>query len=936
LVLVSGEAGIGKSRLLEEFAARTPEALIARGGCVEGVAYAPWTDALWWLLDSVGPAVVDDLPPGMAARLGRLLPSLALTEPEAGSAADDDGGQHLLFEAVVELLRRVAADRPLVVVVDDLHWVDPASRELLRHVAGNLRRVPILVIAAFRAEDSAPERDLIAHLSRLAVDRIALDRLPEESTAEIATQLLGDGAAAADVARIARDAEGNPLFVEELVAAAGTQGIPDSLRDLMLARFSSLDAEAQHLVRVAAVIGARSPRGWLAAASGLSAEGARTATRAAADAGVLLADDGAYAFRHALLRQAVLDDLLPDELVELHRVIADALTEHPQYAVGVDRTAELARHWDAAEVPEPALKWLVAAAQHAHEAYAFEAAFEAYERALFWWDAVADAEAVAGIDHAALLLDASDSAGFAGHIDRAANLAQEGIDESFAIDLNRGVDAAGRAYSVLWAADRAHSLFSYENTTVLPVLAEVEPLTRARFLLARASHHATSATPAQMTESAEQMMAALAEVADPELEAQARIVNAWCFEGAGEFGRVDAEYEAAAALARACGSHSMLALTLANHASFLVSVPDLTRAAQLLTEMDELVTQYGLQRYAVFAACAKARVATMLGELSAASASLDRIDGLSLRGVDSWHRAISWAGVDAARGAFDAVLNRLAPDAVGESLLKDTELAIQVATLRADALAWQGDVEGCRRAVDEGASHVKQHPDAYWQGWLAMVGLRIEADAAAVGSRSGSLEAIDHAQERAASILHGWRTTIADLVGTSAAVEAEDRAIDAEWARLRDEGTADAAHNAVESFDACAMPYYATYFRWREAEALLSDGKRPAATELLKRARADALAHGLSGLEAAINTLARTNQLRLGPAKTTIDGDDALSVRELEVLRLMVDGRSNPEIAETLYISRRTAAAHVSNIMRKMDASSRVEAVSEAHRRGVV
>ena len=89
-------------------------------------------------------------------------------------------------------------------------------------------------------------------------------------------------------------------------------------------------------------------------------------------------------------------------------------------------------------------------------------------------------------------------------------------------------------------------------------------------------------------------------------------------------------------------------------------------------------------------------------------------------------------------------------------------------------------------------------------------------------------------------------------------------------------------------------------------------------------------------MENAITNLARAHQLRLGPARTTVDGDDALSVRELEVLRLMVDGRSNPEIAEALYISRRTAAAHVSNILRKMDASSRVEAVSEAHRRGVV
>jgi len=132
------------------------------------------------------------------------------------------------------------------------------------------------------------------------------------------------------------------------------------------------------------------------------------------------------------------------------------------------------------------------------------------------------------------------------------------------------------------------------------------------------------------------------------------------------------------------------------------------------------------------------------------------------------------------------------------------------------------------------------------------------------------------------------------------------------------------------------LPYDATYFRWRAAEAMLEAGERPMAEELLKQARAAATTHGFAGLDAAIVALARSHQLRLGPARTTVDGDEALSVRELEVLRLVVTGKSNPDIAETLFISRRTAAAHVSNILRKLGATSRVEAVSEAHRRAIV
>src|SRR4029078_13698670 len=131
-------------------------------------------------------------------------------------------------------------------------------------------------------------------------------------------------------------------------------------------------------------------------------------------------------------------------------------------------------------------------------------------------------------------------------------------------------------------------------------------------------------------------------------------------------------------------------------------------------------------------------------------------------------------------------------------------------------------------------------------------------------------------------------------------------------------------------------PYYATYFHWREAEAMLEAGDRPVAVEVLKRARATPTTHGFAGLDTAIVTLARVHQLRLGPARTTIDGDEALSVRELERLRLVASGKSNPDIAAALFISRRTAAAHVSNILRKRDATSRLEAVSEAHRRAIV
>src|SRR4029079_14694046 len=143
-----------------------------------------WTEALRRLLSRADVVAADDLPRRVRSEIARLLPHLSLHDSDAAGA--DESGQHLLFEAVVELLAHVASRTRLVLVIDDLHWVDPASGELLRYVANNLGRVPILLVATYRAEYAAAERDLLARLARLATRQIVLTPLAEESTAEMA------------------------------------------------------------------------------------------------------------------------------------------------------------------------------------------------------------------------------------------------------------------------------------------------------------------------------------------------------------------------------------------------------------------------------------------------------------------------------------------------------------------------------------------------------------------------------------------------------------------------------------------------------------------------------------------------------------------------------------------------------------------------------
>ena len=939
LVLVRGEVGIGKTRLLEEFATRVAgEAHVVRGGCVEGVSYAPWTEALRRLLSDADVVAADDLPRRVRSEVARLLPHLSLDEGDA-PGVDESAGQHLLFEAVVEVLAHVAARRRLVLVVDDLHWVDPASGELLRYVAHNLGRVPILLVVTYRAEDAAAERDLIAQLARLATRQIALTPLAEDSSAEMAEILLGRDASPADIRRIAREADGNPLFVEELVAALGTTGVPQTVRDLMLARFSALDEPSRHLVRTAAVIGATAPQAWLAAAAGLDNMATRGAARAAVDRGLLItgADGASYHFRHALLRQAVLDELLPDERVALHAAIAAALTAQPAVAVGIDRIGELARHWDAARDASSALRWLVAAAEQAKQRFAFEAAFDDYELALGWWESVDDAPAVSGIDHAALLLDAADAAGLAGHIGRAADLARAGLDEAYALDASRALEAAGRVYPQMWAADRSPELFDFGTTMLLPLLDRADPAARARFLVSRVEHLVRYATPAEVREPAAQMMTALQGVGDPVLQARAYLVSAWCYEAYGDFERVEAEYERAAEIARSANAPSMLALVLYSHAAFKIDFPDLQGSMPLLDEVDALVERFGLRRYLVVSRCSRSQALCMQGDLAGAAAAMASIDDVFTEGFDAWVRATGRAHVDFTAGSSDAVLGGLRPEVVGAAAPNDSDFVIETEMLRADALVWNGDVEGARHAVDRGEAAVaaEHYRETCWHGRLAMVGARVEADSAVAAMGNQSVAAIEHAEARAAQIVAAWETALAQLARPSPLLDAYTIGIDAEVGRLRREEVVARAQRAAETFATIGLPFYATYFRWREGEAMLAAGDR-AAAEVLKRARATATTHGFAGLDSAIVALARVHQLRLGPARTTIDGDEALSVRELEVLRLVASGKSNPDIAAALFISRRTAAAHVSSILRKLDATSRVEAVSEAHRRAIV
>ena len=404
-VLIGGEAGVGKTRLVGEVvaAARAAGVTVLHGGCVElggeGVPFAPLVEALRaFVRDLDEPALARMVPGRSRVELARLLPELG---PPAGPGAGDraafggDPGpwseQGRLFELLLGLLERLGAERPALLVVEDLHWADRSTRDLLAFLVRNLRHGRLLLVMTYRSDElhrRHPLRPFLAELDRgRRVERLELARF---GPAEVAAQLAGIRGAPppAELAeRIHARSGGNAFFVEELAATAATDGeLSPSLRDTLLARIELLGEPTQQVLRVLAVAAAAVPDPLLAEVAGLGEAELLAGLREAVSAHVLLVDagDGAYGFRHALVKEAVYAELLPGERTRLHARFAAALAGRdgggePGLA------AELAWHWYAAHDLERALPAAVEAGVAAERAYAFAEAQRQFERALELW-----------------------------------------------------------------------------------------------------------------------------------------------------------------------------------------------------------------------------------------------------------------------------------------------------------------------------------------------------------------------------------------------------------------------------------------------------------------------------------------------------------------------------------------------------------------------
>ncbi|RIQ15716.1 helix-turn-helix transcriptional regulator, partial [Jiangella rhizosphaerae] len=436
-VVLGGEAGVGKTRLVTEFAAEAERdgARVVVGQCVnlggDGLAYAPITGALRELAAQLGTdALLSAAGPGRAALAG-LLPELP---HDGGQPAATSQGR--VFEAVTGLLEQVAAERPLVLVLEDLHWADRATRQLLGFAVRALGSARVLVVGTYRSDELSrdhPLRRLLAELERVrTVHRIDVPRLTEREVAEQLTALAGQRPPADAVRRIHARSEGVPFFVEQLADLDDGTTLPESLRDLLLVRVEQLSEESQRLVRLLAVGNDRVEHDLLAAVAAVDPDALDRGMREAVSANVLRVDGDGYAFRHALVREAVHDDLLPGEHARLHALYAATLERRLASGAGPRRavTAEAAHHWFCAHEHEKSFAASLRAAAEARSLAAYDEAQRNFERALELWDQVPEAAQEAGFDHVELLARTASAANNAGEVDRARALVDAALTEA--------------------------------------------------------------------------------------------------------------------------------------------------------------------------------------------------------------------------------------------------------------------------------------------------------------------------------------------------------------------------------------------------------------------------------------------------------------------------------------------------------------------------
>ncbi|MGW0094667.1 helix-turn-helix transcriptional regulator [Streptomyces sp. NPDC003328] len=968
-VLVGGEAGVGKTRLLHEFLAAAEEAgaVTALGNCLEvgaeGLPYAPLVAALRQLHRVLG-VELERAVEGYEEQLSGLLPDLGGAGPTPG----DEYGRARFFECTAKLFERLAGERTVVLAIEDLHWSDRSTRELLAYLIRSLHRCRVVILATYRTDGlhrQHPLRPYLAELERLrAVQRLELARF---GRAEVEQQLAGLlDTAVLDrglVGWIYERSEGNAFFVEELAHSyqdVGRGGLSSSLRDILLVRVEALPDQTRQVVTVAAGAGSSVEHGLLAAVLKLPEHDLLEALRTAVDAHVLVpeADSESYRFRHALMREAVLDDLLPGERRWINRRYATALEDNPGLVRADQRAGRLASYWYHARHSARALPAALEAGRQARRGNAFAEQLLMLERALELWEQVPD-EVLRDLQ----CYDCADEAYPGG---------PEAGDGGADSDRLRLVNVLADATVAASRSGNPELSVRFAKTASRLIDEIAEPEHAAWFWLQRSrAVHFLERTGEEEAEHARRLVEGR-----PSSAVQADVLHRISMCGAltGPSQKHVAIGKRAVEIAREVGARTVELHTLNTVGMLRVRLGEIEEGLTLLREV--CVHSHGIDD-PYLQTRAYVNLSAQYAQVGRNEEAVETArEGLAIArryGLDPSYAAlmlnnladslICLGRLQEAEGVLTAMMENAGGTTLGDrQVLLRTELALQ----RGD-LAVAGEyLAGISNVHVHDRQPQKALPRATFVVRIAARSGRFAEARAKLLSVIGDGLPSGHDQFAWLLLVHGataeadsrglpdadaGRTEVLELIrreaqGLSRIVplyKARAHMLDAELARAEGRDTPEVWMRAVEALRPTGRPYPLVEALFRAAAAHATAGAREEAGRLLREAEQKARTRGYGELLREARALAERARIPLDASPfadaptTPNEVSDAsaalgLTARERDVLRLLALGRTNRQIAEELYISPKTASVHVSNILTKLEVGNRGEAAATAHR----
>jgi DNA-binding CsgD family transcriptional regulator/tetratricopeptide (TPR) repeat protein len=934
------------------------------GGCLDlaegGPPFLPFVEAFRRLVRETPADRRTEVLGAPGLELARLIPDLTEADLDEPIPSIE---QNRLFELILSLIGRLGREAPLVLVLEDTHWIDRASRDLVTFLARNLTAEPILIVLTWRTDFLQPEDPTATWLAELLrqprAERLDLARLGRLDVRLLVEALSGGRAPEEIIERTWARSDGNPFFVEELIAAAssGEAGAPPTIVDIVEGRLAGISDTARVALAALAVAGRPVDEDLLVEVADRPPDELRPALREAIDRHVAEVDPESdnLRFRHALLREVVERRLLPGERRDLHERFARAIEKRgdPE-RMGAGTIAALARHWDSADRPDEAYAAAIRAARAASAVAAHGQAHRLYERALELADRRSPAPTVE--ERLVLLRAASDAADFGGDYARATVLIRDALA---LVDPKRDPTSAGLLHGrlgyLLWVQGDGETALAEHRKAVGLVPDDPPTAERARVL---GAYGGALLGLGQFAESREICLAAIecavaAGARSDEVRARNMLGSDLVTLGEVEAGL--AELERSRQIAEEAGPAELLIVV---HHNLALNLAQAGRLEDGLAEVQagrEAARRTGLERrYGMDLAALEGDIDLRVGrwdealEAGLQGMSLDPAERGTIYLVSVLGRLAALRGDEAAAEARFAAADELAAGEI------DSDLAAYLARGRAELALSAGRPADARSAVEAGLRHVDDPADTFARPPLVALGLRAVADLAD-----------DARAARDPDAAAGFVAAAVELAATLPALRAAARTetvrswlalAELEHARAGGGASSEEWAALAERIGRIPDPWLTAYARFRQAEVeLRTRGTRGSAAEPLAEAHEIAVRLDAGPLKNEVEALARRARIPLvtltptgepgpdvsaGPpaveAQPLTGRGPALSARELEVLRLVADGRTNGEIAEQLFITRKTAGVHVTHILDKLGVSNRVEAAMVAARAGLL